>query len=321
MVDYFLIAGGLAFLFVGGEALVRGAVVSAERLGVSPLFIGLVVVGFGTSAPELVVCLEAALRDQPDIAMGNVVGSNTANVLLILGTAGLISPITGRLGFMRRDCGAMLLAAVVLLLLGAMGRITLIDGALMLLGLCGFIAFSYLTERRRNGGASSFIEREMEDLHSIRMGPVLAALAILFGLMLLIFGSRMLVSGAVEIARFYGVSEAVIGLSLVAVGTSLPELATGIVAAYRRQPDVAIGNVLGSNVFNILGMLGMTAVVAPFDINPAMARFDVPVMLISSLLLAFFLMSGRSIDRGKGGLMLIAYAAYMVAIFSGYSGL
>jgi cation:H+ antiporter len=318
--SYLFAAAGLVFLFVGGEALVRGAVITADRLGVSPILIAFVVVGFGTSAPELVVCLEAALRDQPEIALGNVVGSNIANVLLILGIAALVRPLVLRDGFMRRDNAAMLVATLILIALGLGGQITAWQGVLMIAGLGVYLAFSLWCDRRASG-QESFVEHEMEEMRSLSLGPKLATLALFGGLGLLILGSHLLVDGAIEIAVAFGIPQAVIGLSLVAIGTSLPELATAVVAAYRGHPDVALGNVLGSNVFNILGMLGITAVVTTVPIGATMLRLDFMVMLAAALLLSLLLATGRTIRIPLGATMVLAYSVYIYVIFTGYSAL
>ncbi len=233
--------------------------------------------------------------------------------------AAVIRPLATRLGFMKRDCAAMLLASLVLLALGALGRITVIEGGVMLLGLAAFIGFSYLTDLRRDSGAQEYIEHELEEMHSIRLSGGMAAGAVILGLVVLVAGSNMLISGATDIARYFGVPEAVIGLSLIAVGTSLPELATSVVAAYRNHADVAIGNVLGSNVFNILGMLGVTSLITAVPISSTMAMIDIPVMLGTAVLLAALLAARWSMGRVLGVAMLAAYAAYLVAMYQGYT--
>ncbi|MDX1710465.1 MAG: calcium/sodium antiporter [Rhodovibrionaceae bacterium] len=318
--SYLFATAGLIFLFVGGESLVRGAVITADRLGVSPILIAFVVVGFGTSAPELVVCLEAAFRDQPDIALGNVVGSNIANILLILGIAAIVRPLVLRNGFMRRDNAAMVIATLVLVALGLYGRILAWQGLLMIAALGGYLVFSLWCDRRE-AGQQSFVEHEMEEMRSLSLGPKLALLALFGGLGLLILGSHLLVGGAIEIAVSFGIPQAVIGLSLVAIGTSLPELATAVIASYRGHPDVALGNVLGSNVFNILGMLGVTALVTQVPIGATMLRVDFMVMLAAALLLALLLVSKRTMRAPLGAAMVAAYGAYIYFIFTGYSAL
>tara|TARA_E500000305_G_C4027963_1_gene243000 strand:+ start:5977 stop:6768 length:792 start_codon:yes stop_codon:yes gene_type:complete len=250
--DLLLVAAGLVLLFVGGEGLVRGSVALAERLGISKLLIGLVIVGFGTSTPELLVSVNAALGGTPEIALGNVVGSNIANVLLIVGVAAVIAPI---LGWERTAVREALVASLVSLAAFALVQgevITPIEGIAMLLVLAGYLFSSYWLETRdRQAKTFDHEAEEFEDIPLPR--PWLAPVLAIGGIAALVFGADMLVEGAVNIARDFGVPDAVIGLSLVAIGTSLPELATAIVAAIRRHSDVVLGNVIGSNIFNILG--------------------------------------------------------------------
>ncbi|MCB5199723.1 calcium/sodium antiporter [Loktanella sp. TSTF-M6] len=300
--DYILIAAGLIGLFLGGDALVRGSVGIARRMAISPLLIGLTVVGFGTSTPELLVSVQAALGGVPDIALGNVIGSNIANILLIGGLTALVWPIRVSGATLRRDLSVMVLAAAVLLpifLTGAVGRLS---GVALLLALVGYLVWAYL----RPGDAVA------EDHDASPSPAVLVSLGwVLVGLVALMFGARFLVDGATEIARGFGVSEAFIGLTIVAVGTSLPELATSVTAALRRQSEIAIGNIVGSNVFNVLGILGVTAIITPIPVAPRFASFDLPMMLAASVVLAVLLLTRPVIGRGVGCCLLIAYAGYV----------
>ena len=309
--DYALAIGGLLLLFVGGESLVRGAVGLARQLGVSSLFTGLVVVGFGTSAPEFVVCLEAALRGQYDITIGNIVGSNIANLMLILGVAALIQPVLSRASILKRDGLAMLLASVVLVGLAVFGEVSRASAGGLLLMLAGFITICWISERRAADGASAAAD-EVEEVGRLPDRISLALLAALFGAGILVLGSHMLIDGATGIARAFGLSEAVIGVTLVALGTSLPELAAVIVAAYRNHADVALGNVLGSNVFNVFGMLGMTALIEPLSISAAFLDLDMWVMLGASALLLVFLTTGNRLSRPESLFLLAGYLAYVV---------
>lgn len=313
--DLLLVAAGLVLLFVGGEGLVRGSVAIAERLGVSKLLIGLVIVGFGTSTPELLVSVNAALDGAPEIALGNVVGSNIANVLLIVGVAALIVPITGwqRTAVREALIATLVGLAVVGLVQGEM--INRMEGVAMLVVLAGYLASSYWLERRdREAKAFEHEAEEFEDIPLSR--PWLAPALALGGIVALVFGADLLVEGAVNIARSFGVPDAVIGLSLVAVGTSLPELATAIVAAIRRHSDVVLGNVIGSNIFNVLAILGVTVVIQPIAVSERFREIDTPVMLGASVLLLALLFATSRISRLWGALMLAAYAAYMVFLFS-----
>lgn len=300
--DYLYIVAGLVGLFFGGEALVRGSVGIARRLAIPPFLIGIVIVGFGTSTPELLVSVDAALRGVPDIALGNIVGSNIANILLIIGLTAVIWPISITGTTLRRDTGVMLAAALVLVPVFALGQIGVLWGIALVAALAGYLAWAYhhpgdlVTEDV--GGTSSLLSS------GVWVGG---------GLIALLAGARFLVEGSVSLAREYGISEAFIGLTIVAVGTSLPELATSLVAAFRRQSDIAIGNIVGSNIFNVLGILGATAVVAPIPVAARFLAFDLPVMLVATLLLSGLLVTRPTIGRLIGVGMLVSYAAYVWA--------
>ncbi|WP_142849467.1 calcium/sodium antiporter [Telmatospirillum sp. J64-1] len=309
MMTYLMLVGGFVLLFVGGEALVRGAVALARRLGVSPLVIGLTIVAAGTSAPELVVSLQAALRGQPDIAVGNVVGSNIANILLILGTAGLIQSMRASPGLVYRDGGIMVGASLLLVAVALTGQVAQWQGGIMFAGLIAYIVYSYWAEKR--GTKPDFHSQEAEEFEAVPMKLPVAVLVLILGLGGVMLGADWLINGAVTIARQFGVSEAVIGLTVVAIGTSLPELATSVIAAFRRHADVAIGNVIGSNIFNILGILGVTALVTPVPVNPSIVAFDIWVMLGVSVLLLPLLVTGWRLARAEAALFFVAYVAYV----------
>ncbi|WP_439529717.1 calcium/sodium antiporter [Pannonibacter sp.] len=303
--DIAFLAIGLVLLFVGGEGLVRGAVSLAARLGMSPLLIGLTVVGFGTSMPELVVSLKAAFYGSPDIAVGNVVGSNTANILLILGAAAVIYPIPTRIPGIRRDLFVMLGVAFFTLGLGYMGAVDRLTGSAMFIALIGYLTYAAMS------GKSDDDEEKPATL------PLWQQLGFIFaGLAALVYGADLLVTGATSIARSFGISEAVIGLTIVAVGTSLPELATSVVAALRKHSEIAIGNVIGSNIFNIFGILSLTAIIHPISINPTIAGFDIPLMLAASVLLVILLLGSKHLSRLIGGGFLALYAGYCAWLFT-----
>ncbi|SOE17431.1 cation:H+ antiporter [Hoeflea halophila] len=303
LMNLLTLAAGLALLTFGADFLVRGAISLANRFGMPPLLIGLTVVGFGTSMPELLVSLQAALAGSPAIAVGNVVGSNTANILLILGAAAAISPIAARIANLNRDMVMMLVAAVVMLGLGLWGVVTFWTGLAMFALLVAYLAWVTHSDRRRMSEAESELV--------VKLPGWKEALYILGGLGGLVIGANLLIQAATAMARDFGVSEAVIGLTIVAVGTSLPELATSVVAAFRREAEIALGNVVGSNIFNILGILGITAAVVPVPVEASMATFDIPVMLAVSVgLMALIMLAGR-IGRGAGIGMLAIYAGYV----------
>jgi len=300
--DYIFIIVGLIGLFFGGEALVRGSVGIAKWLGMSSLLIGLTVVGFGTSTPELLVSVQAALADVPAIAIGNIVGSNIANILLIGGLTCLVWPIRVSGATLKRDTAVMMAAAAVLVpifMTGQMGRLT---GFLLLAVLIGYLVWAYL----QPGDAAD------EDVDGAMPKSIpVSVLWVVGGLVVLIFGARFLVTGATNIARDFGLSEAFIGLTIVAVGTSLPELATSVIAAFRKQSEIAIGNIVGSNIFNVLGILGVTALISPIPVEARFLTFDLPVMIAVSVLFAALLLTRPVVGRVMGVGLLILYVAYV----------
>lgn len=302
------LALGFLLLVLGGEGLVRGAVALAGRLGVSPLLIGLTVVGFGTSTPELVTSLQAAFAGAPGIAIGNVVGSNIANALLILGVAALLSPLVVAREAFVRDGVALVLAtsvAALAILGGFLGRPI---GAALLSGLVLYIVVAYRVERKRTAEQRSV----PDDDDAEPRGSLLRDLAWTFGgITLTIIGARYLVSSAISLAEDMGVSESLIGLTIVAVGTSLPELVTSVVAAIRRQGDVAFGNVVGSNLYNLLGILGVTALVRPIAVPIDFTGADVAILLASTAALVWVAATSWRITRLEGFVLLAGYAGYI----------
>jgi len=299
---YLQLLAGFVLLIIGGDLLVRGAVDTARHLGVSPLLIGLTLVGFGTSTPELVASVQAALAGSPGIAVGNVVGSNIANILLILGFAALLRPITTPRAAFQRDGAMLLLSALACLGVVLMGTLNRPMGAALLVLLIGYIVYSY----RR--------ERAVPEIGAGMAPPMSAWIAgalTLGGLVVVVLGARLLVFAAIDLAREAGISETVVGLTVVAIGTSLPELVTSVMAALRRQSDVAFGNVIGSNIYNVLGILGVTALVQPIPVPAEIAHIDIWVMLATTLLLMAFAVSNWRISRREGAVLLAAYAGYL----------
>lgn len=313
---YLEIAIGLILLVIGAELLVRGSVTMARRLGVSSLLIGLTLVGFGTSTPELVASVTAALRGSPGIAIGNVVGSNICNVLLILGVGALIYPLaTTRRAFIRD--GPMLLAVSGLLLAVAWhGALSRPVGAVFIGLLAGYLVYTYRTERAVPDAGAALHAAEAEQVPSVSLAWPLAALMVAGGIGVLVIGASLLVGGAIVVARDFGVSETIIGLTVVALGTSLPELATSAVAAMRREADVAIGNVVGSNIYNVLGILGVTALIQPITVPVEIMVVDIWVMLAAAVVLVGFALSGLRINRWEGGLLLAGYVGYIAYLAS-----
>jgi cation:H+ antiporter len=298
-------------LVIGGELIVRGAVRAASLLGMSPLLIGLTLVGFGTSTPELLTSLVAAFAGSPGIAVGNVVGSNIANSLLILGVAAVIAPLAVQPAAFRRDSIALAgssLACALAVWLGFLDRLT---GIAFVALLAGYIVWAWRHERQ---GRDAEAERQEQIASDVPTGPqgLSAALVLAgIGIGLTMLGAKLLVDGAIDLARGWGVSETVIGLSIVAIGTSLPELVASVIAALRGHGGVALGNVIGSNIYNILGILGVTAAVHPIAIPPEIARLDIWVLLAVTALLIVFLRSGWILQRWEGAVFLGSYACYV----------
>lgn len=305
------IVAGVALLTAGGELLIRGALGAAGRLGVSPLLSGLLIVGFGTSAPELVVSVNAALEQRPDIAIGNVVGSNISNVLLILGVCALITPLKVKPLALRRDAVTVVGASVLFIVLVGGSALVRLDGGVLLGCLTGYLIWAYWSEHFHAAPAAELHQAEAEELSAVPRTSLMIATAVLAGLGLMIVGSSVLLSGAVALAEAMGVSEALIGLTLVAVGTSLPEFSISVIAALRRHADVAVGNILGSNVFNLLGILGVSALLQPLPVHARILAVDQWVMLGAALLLLLFLHTGRQLSRMEGAGLLGAYVVYL----------
>jgi cation:H+ antiporter len=275
------------------------------------MVIGMTIVAFGTSAPELVVSLDAALTGVPGLAVGNVVGSNIANILLILGATAVILPMATRSAGAGRDSAVLIAGTLVFTVLCYLGVLDKTAGTILLVLFVLFLGYSWWRERGSDGGG------EVEEIDAVPHNMPLAALMLIGGIGAVVFGADILVEGAVFIARSVGVSEAAIGLTLVAFGTSVPELATSVVAALRRHSDVALGNIVGSNLFNMLGIIGVVSVVADLPVPVEFFTFDLPVMLLSTLLLIVIMMTGRVIGWKTGGFFLVFYAYYILAQFYG----
>ncbi len=303
---------GLVLLVAGGELLVRGAVQLAQKFRISPLLIGLTLVGFGTSAPELVTSLQAAFSGSPGIAVGNVVGSNVANILLILGITALIFPVVVARETFKRD--GVVLAIATLMCLGAVlyGQLNPLLGTVFVASLAGYIYFAFRQERQTNAAADAAAGIVNDAPKPSARVIALDLFLVIAGLALTILGARFLVSSAIEIARDFNVSETVIGLTIVAVGTSLPELVTSVMAALRKHSDIAFGNIVGSNIYNIFGILGVTAIIKPIDVPPQIASLDIWVMIAATVLLFLTATSRWRIGRLEGGVMLAAYVGYSV---------
>ena len=303
---------GLVLLYAGAEALVHGSAALARRLGLSPLVIGLTVVAFGTSAPELAVSAKAALDGMDGIAMGNVIGSNIANIALVIGAAALVRPIEVHAQVVRWDIPVVIVASLLALAFAWDGHIAQLEGGILVAGLIAYLIYSVVLGRREKARAvvSEFQAEVPRELRNVWIEILLVA----GGIALLVIGAGRVVEGAVAIAGYFKVSNAVIGLTLIAFGTSLPELATSVVASYKRHSDIAMGNIIGSNIFNLLGILGITALITPITvrgIHPA----DWVVMIALVLLLLRMLRSRYTLRRWEGADLLFIYLGYLAYLF------
>lgn len=304
------IFAGLVSLFFGGNWLVKGASRLAQSLGISPLIVGLTVVAIGTSAPELLVSLSAALSGSSDIAVGNIVGSNIANIGLILGISGLIFPISVHVNLLKREVPIMIGVALLAVILFQDALVGRIDGIILLIGFAIFMVFVVISARREKDKSYDIPEEQVENKpEQLQRGREVVRL--IGGIIILMIGAQLTVNNATELARSFGVSELVIGITLVAVGTSLPELVTSVTAALGKESDIAIGNVVGSNIFNILAILGMTAVVQPIEVAEQIVKIDALVMLGFSLLLLPFILD-RKLGRLEAIVFLLAYVSFIV---------
>ena len=318
---------GLGLLVSGAELLVRNASRLAARFGISPLVIGLTVVAFGTSAPELAVSVKSGFAGQADIALGNVVGSNILNVLLILGLSALITPLLVSQQLVRLDVPLLIGASVLLLLMALDGRVSRFDGLLLAGGVIAYTAFAILQSRRESVMVQDEYAEEFGDGQGNVPGRLaLQLLFVVVALGLLVLGAHWLVEGAVALARWFGLSELIIGLTIVAVGTSLPEVATSVVAALRGERDIAVGNAVGSCLFNILSVTGFAALATPggLEAAPALVRFDLPVMIAATLACLPIFATGHLIARWEGALFLgyyTAYVSYLILSATGHAAL
>lgn len=301
------LVGGLIMLFIGAEGLVRGSSNLAIKIGIAPLVVGLTVVSFGTSAPELVVSLKAAVSGNGSISLGNIIGSNIANIALILGVAALIRPLKVHANVIMREIPIMIAISVLLLILLIDGEVGFIDGIILVGGLIIYLVVNVILARKEKNAE---VDAEFKEGLKSKFGIPLSIVFIIVGLGLLLFGANLFVQSAVVIAKIFNVSDAIIGLTIVAIGTSLPELITSVVAAYKKEADIAIGNVVGSNIFNILGILGITALVIPIS-SLGISYVDLGVMLFTAIILFPLSRTGFSISRFEGAFLLAGYAGYI----------
>jgi len=303
---YFIFLLGFVFLFLGGKYLVEGSVSFAKSVGLSPLIIAIVLIGFGTSVPELVVCIQAALKNSSDIAVGNIIGSNICNVLLVLASGAIIYPIAiKRNKGLFADIAILVSSSVLLTIFCFMEYLNVYTGIISLLMLFSYIFYKYRTDS---------IEEDDEDINIIK-SKWISLLVCILGIAGVLIGAEMLVESAIHIAREYGVSEKLIALTAIALGTSLPELATILMASLKKHSDIALGNVIGSNIFNILGILGTTSIVRNINISRSILYLDIWVMNLAVLLMITMSLYKNSIGRKKGIFLLSLYVLYIIVIY------
>lgn len=319
MITIIQLAGGFVLLLFGAEYLVRGAVALAQRLKVTPMIIGMTIVAYGTTAPELVVSLQAAVEGLPGISVGNVVGSNIANILLILGLSAVIFPIVVKPTTLYRDASMCMGAALLFTALALSGTVERWQGALMIAILAAFSIYAFQAERRRgrNNDPGDAAEELADEFKEPQKPVWLSLLSVVGGIVAVVAGARLLVAAAIDTARELGVGEEVIGLTIVAVGTSLPELATAVVAAWKRHSEVAVGNILGAGIYNLLAIMGLVAVVNPIPVPAQILVFDLWFMLVVTAVLLLLLLLRNGLSRPVGAMFLVGFVAYTTLQYYG----
>ena len=300
---------GLFLLLISGDFLVRGAIQLSNRIGISPLMVSLTIVAFGTSAPELIVAIKATLSGSPGLALGNVVGSNIANILLVLGLPTLIMGLKNNIADAKRSFGFMIVASVLFIVFGMSGSFSWIYGA-VLLSLLAFFLFDTFRQNSKKTLNSEILESQQKIFHSWWT----ITLFLILGVIGLPLGADLLVTNASALAKGYGVSDAIVGLTLVAIGTSLPELATTFIAFVRKKAEVVLGNLIGSNIFNLLAIIGITSLISPVPVDPTFIKFDFWVMLGASALIAPFILLNIQFNRLSGFLFVALYISYLTVI-------
>lgn len=311
LLQIILFIAGLTGLYFGAEWLVKGASRFASSFKIKPVVIGLTIVAFGTSTPELVTSVIASIKHASDIAMGNVIGSNIANIGLILGLSAIVQPLKIDMKLIYREMPIVVGISMLLYFMGWNGALSRLEGGILLIGILAYTCYVYRVALKE----SKTIELEYEEFIGVKDNVAKDIFLIIIGIGALVGGAYLLVHSAIYFARVIGISELVIGLTVIAVGTSIPELATSLVAAIRKESDISVGNVLGSNIFNILAVLGIAAIIQPLQVNSASLRIDMPVMLFFSIFLIPIITWKSVLTRGQGVLLLIGYGAYVFWLF------
>ncbi len=318
MIDFFILTISLIILYYAADWLVSGAARLAQKYRVPPLVIGLTIVAFGTSAPELLVSVTAAIRENGEIAFANVIGSNIVNIAFILGLSALIRPLTTTVRTIRLEAPVMVASAILLFVFSIDSVLGFLEGGLLVTGFLVFLFFMYRTGKKESAHLSKEVEEEFKDAEALvrkRKVRVPESLRIVFGLAGLIFGANLLIDSAVGLAEQFGLSQKLIGLTIVAIGTSLPELATSTVAAFKGENDISIGNLVGSNIFNILAIAGISSIISPIRLGEGIVGggylTDLLLMVFLSFNVWYFMATGKKISRYEGGFLVVIYVAYM----------
>ena len=313
--DILLILSGLVTLFLGGESLIKGSIYIAKNLKISNLLVSAVVIGFGTSMPEMTVSVNAMIKGSPDIAIGNVVGSNIANILFIIGICAVIRPITIEAKSIRKDVWVMMAATIILFILGFALKIDFLSGLFMLAILITYITYSYLSDKKSL--TKKDIKNIEQDLSVTKTPNIYFSIVIAFlGILLLVLGSSLFLNGAISLAQKFNISESVIGLGMVAVGSCLPELSTALIAAIRKHSNIVISSIIGSNIFNILSISAVISLIDDVYLPKQMANFDLSLLLLLTLIFSFILLKNITFNRIIGSVFLASYVVYFYALFT-----
>lgn len=313
--DIFKIIVGLLILFLGGESVIRGAISVARHLNISRILVSCVIVGFGTSMPEMTISVEAVIKDAAEIAIGNVIGSNIVNILFILGLAALISPINLKDSVINRDIIVMLLSTIILVILGTTGVIGFVSGVLMISILAFYIGYSYFKDRTKF--SQQDIKNLEQDLGFVKNANLAVSLIICFvGFTLLIFGSSIMLDGSIALANQWQIDQEIIGLGIVAVGSCLPELVTAGIAAYRKHSNIVVASIVGSNIFNILSIVGVISLIDDIKIPPHILRLDLWILLIVTLIISVIFLKKITLGKKLGGIFLLSYIYYFYKLFT-----
>jgi cation:H+ antiporter len=313
-VDLLIILSGLIILYLGGETLIKSSISIAKHLKISRILVSSVIVGFGTSMPEMAVSIEAMSDGMSEIAIGNIIGSNIANILLILGISALIAPFCLKDDLIKRDVSMMIFATILLCSLGLFGVLGIFEGLIMLTILLSYITYSYLQDKK-NSSDHNIIDIDSELGFAKNFNLPVSIICSVFGMALLIAGASLFLKGSIAIAERFDISKEVIGLGIVAIGSCLPELTTSIIASIKKHGDIVIAGIVGSNIFNILSIVGVMSLVDNFSFPNQILKFDLWIFLFATLTLSFFLLKGIKFSRKIGFAFLASYAAYLYALF------